>query len=121
MNRYGRDCLAPEYSHLFENLTLPDPSDRHVLAAAITSDSPIIVTYNLSDFPRSVLSQYAIEAQHPDVFLSALFQAAPQQFVEAINDLPAALKDPPVTLENRLELMRKMDLKKTAQLVEEAL
>ncbi|MGO8955047.1 MAG: hypothetical protein ACLP1W_14895 [Rhodomicrobium sp.] len=35
-------------------LTLPDPNDRHVLAAAIHSD--IIVTSNLSDFPANALA-----------------------------------------------------------------
>ena len=120
MDRYGRDCLAPDYRHLIETLTLPDPNDRHVLAAAITSRSSIIVTYNLADFPPRMLASYEIEAQHPDLFLSALFQNSPEPFLEAVHDLLAALKNPPVTLENRLALMRKLGLKKTARLVEDA-
>jgi hypothetical protein len=91
----------------------------HAGILLITSQSSIIVTYNPSDFPQQTLSQYGIEAQHPDVFLSALIQNSPQQFMGAINDLLAALKDPPVTLENRLELMRKLNLKQTARRVEE--
>ena len=55
MNRYGRDCLALDGRSLIDTLTLPDQNDRHVLAAAITSQAPIIVTYNLSDFPLSSL------------------------------------------------------------------
>lgn len=120
MNRYGRDCLAPDYRSLIDTLTLSDQNDRHVLAAAITSQAPIIVTYNLSDFPSSTLSQYEIEAQHPDMFLSALFHHSPQTFIEAIKDLLAALQNPPVTLENRIKLMRKLDLKIMAHLLEEA-
>ena len=120
MDRHGRDCLAPDFHHLIETLTLPDPNDRHVFAAAITSRSSIIVTYNLADFPPRMLAPYEIEAQHPDVFLSALFQNSPEQFREAVHDLLAALKNPPMTLENRLGLMRKLDLKRTAHLIERA-
>jgi len=120
MDRHGRDCLAPDFHHLIETLTLPDPNDRHVFAAAITSRSSIIVTYNLADFPPRMLAPYEIEAQHPDVFLSALFQNSPEQFREAVHDLLAALKNPPVTLKNRLGLMRKLDLKRTAHLIERA-
>ena len=80
MDRYGRDCLAPDYRHLIETLTLPDPNDRHVLAAAITSSSSLIVTYNLADFPPRTLALYEIEAQHPDLFLSALFRILPNNF-----------------------------------------
>lgn len=120
MDRYGRDCLAPDYQHLIETLTLPDSNDRHVLAAAIASRSSIIVTYNLADFPLQMLAPYEIEAQYPDVYLSSLFQSSPEQFLEAVNDMLAALKNPPVTLENCLALMRKLDLEQTARLLEGA-
>jgi hypothetical protein len=33
-----RDCLVTDYAKLIDSLTLPDPDDRHVLAAAIRSD-----------------------------------------------------------------------------------
>jgi len=37
MNKAVRDCLVTGYEPLIEGLKLPDPDDRHVLAAAITS------------------------------------------------------------------------------------
>ncbi len=58
------------YESLIENLSLPDPDDRHVLAAAIKGDAQIIVTANLKDFPSSVLLAYSIRAEHPDEFIS---------------------------------------------------
>jgi hypothetical protein len=36
MNAHVRDCLVTGYEPLIETLDLPDPDDRHVLAAAVT-------------------------------------------------------------------------------------
>lgn len=35
MNVHVRDCLVTGYEHRIKALSLPDPDDRHVLAAAI--------------------------------------------------------------------------------------
>lgn len=51
MNRAIRDVLVTGYEPLVEVLDLPDPDDRHVLAAAITARAQVIVTDNLKDFP----------------------------------------------------------------------
>jgi hypothetical protein len=37
MNNGVRDCLVSEYEPLIDELKLPDPGDRHVLATAIKS------------------------------------------------------------------------------------
>ena len=71
-----RDSLVTGYEALIESLSLPDPDDRHVLAAAIHSKAEIIVTFNLTDFPVSALASYGIEAEHPDVFISKLIDTA---------------------------------------------
>jgi len=58
MDRSTRDALITGYHGLIDGLKLPDPDDRHVLAAAIVGRCDVIVTQNLKDFPRSVLAQY---------------------------------------------------------------
>jgi len=71
------DCLVTGYEGLIESLELPDPDDRHVLAASIRASAQVIVTSNLSDFPSEHLDPYAIEAQSPDQFVLHLVDLAP--------------------------------------------
>ncbi len=47
MNEAVRDCMVTGYEELIDALTLPDPHDRHVLAAAIRAGAEVIVTFNL--------------------------------------------------------------------------
>ncbi len=63
------DGLVDGYEELVAGLTLPDPDDRHVLAAAIRCGASVIVTFNQRDFPADVLASYGIESQHPDEFV----------------------------------------------------
>lgn len=51
MDTATRDSLVTGYEALIDTLTLPDPDDRHVLAAAIVGRCDVIVTQNLKDFP----------------------------------------------------------------------
>jgi len=114
MERYGREWHAPDYETYLSLVTLPDEDDRHVVAAAIAANAPIIVTFNLSDFPSSALAGHGIQAQHPDTFLSQLFDQEPALFVEAIRDLLAGLKHPPRTLAQQLDILRAQGLQQTA-------
>jgi hypothetical protein len=69
MNRAVPDCLVTGYEPFIQELTLPDPDDRHVLAAAIRCQAGVIVTLNVRDFPDEVVARYGISVQHPDEFL----------------------------------------------------
>jgi len=63
------DCLVTGYEDLIDGLKLPDPDDRHVLAAAIRAHAQVIVTANLKHFPLEYLTQFDIEAKLPDDFV----------------------------------------------------
>ena len=58
-----------------DGLTLPDPDDRHVLAAALAAGADTILTMNLRDFPASALAPHGVAAFHPDDFLCGLHDA----------------------------------------------
>jgi hypothetical protein len=102
MNEAVRDCLVTGYENLVESLALPDPDDRHVLAAAIRADAQVIVTFNLKDFPATALAGYDIEAQHPDEFVASLFDAAPGPLCGAVKRQREGLRNPPKTAEELL-------------------
>lgn len=68
-----QDAIVTDYEELIGGLQLPDPDDRHVLAAAIKSKCDAIVTFNLKDFPAEAVGKYDIEVLHPDEFLFQQF------------------------------------------------
>ncbi len=73
------------YADLVDSLTLPDPGNCHVLAAAIRIGTEIIASYNLRDFPVDALTAYGIEARHPDEFVARLLDVAPAAVAAAAN------------------------------------
>ena len=113
MDSHVRDCLVQGYEPLIPSLTLPDPDDRHVLAAAIHSEADVIVTYNLRDFPSTVLAQYGIEALHPDDFLIQLLDSSPDVFCTAVKLHRESLKNPPKTVDEYLATLERQSLTQT--------
>ena len=111
MNQAAPNCLVSGCEARIPALSLPDEGDRHVLAAAIESGASVIVTYNLSDFPNSVLSGYGMEALHPDVFLLALFDQDAALFLRGVQAHRASLKKPPKTAQEYLATLRIIGLK----------
>lgn len=114
MNEAVRDCLVTGYEDLIESLSLPDPDDRHVLAAAIRGDAEVIVTFNLKDFPVSELSRHNIQAQHPDDFLMVLFETATGPFCAVVKRQREGLRNPPRTAEELLATLESQGLVQTA-------
>jgi hypothetical protein len=113
MDRHAEDCLVTGYESLIGSLTLPDPDDRHVLAAAIVTGADVIVTHNLRDFPPEILDRYDIEAQHPDEFLRHVIDLAPVLVVDAVRAQQASLAKPPLTMGELLARFERLGLAET--------
>jgi predicted nucleic acid-binding protein len=79
------DADVTDYSPLIADLKLPDPDDRHVLAAAIAGKASVIVTWNLKDFPARDLLPYEVTSQSPDDFLTDLHVAFPGAVISSVN------------------------------------
>jgi predicted nucleic acid-binding protein len=113
MNAAVRDCLVVGYEGRIDSLTLPDPDDRHVLAAAIEAQAQVIVTHNLRDFPASALQPHGLEAQHPDEFILRVITINPLVVRETVETHQQALKNPPKTSAQYLETLSNQGLPKT--------
>ncbi len=96
MNNSILDCMVEDYEELIEGLKLPDINDVHVLAAAIKSQSQVIVTFNLKDFPKEILDKYQIEAQHPDTILRYQIDLNLPIFLSCVKSVRGRLKNPPL-------------------------
>ncbi|KVC26716.1 toxin-antitoxin system, toxin component, PIN family protein [Burkholderia pseudomultivorans] len=118
MDRAIPDAVVTGYESLIAGLVLPDADDRHVLAAAIRCNASVIVTFNRKDFPEEVLSPYGIEAQHPDEFVDNLFDLEPAVVVAAARRQREALKQPPLTADRYLEILRRQGMVQTCQALE---
>lgn len=108
------DSLIVGYEELIPTLTLPDPDDRHVLAAAIHGGADGIVTFNLKDFPSSVLDAYGIEAIHPDEFVVRLLESSPESVCFAVRSQRELLKCPPKTVAEHAGTLAGVGLTQTA-------
>lgn len=110
MDSNVRDCLVEGYEPLLSSVELPDPDDRHVLAAAIKGRADLIVTFNLKDFPEAVLDGFGIEAQHPDEFITNLINLNAAAVCEAVANQRRALRNPPVNADQLLITLEKQGL-----------
>jgi len=113
MNDTVPDCLVEGYEDLIQGLDLPDPNDRHVLAAAIHSSCDAIITMNLKDFPTSHVGKYDIEILHPDDFIFNQFGLDTAAVLTSALKCRERLRNPPKTAAEYLERLEAQGLPKT--------
>lgn len=120
MNASVLDCLVENYEAVAATLTLPDPGDHHVLAAAIIGHADAIITFNLKDFPADVLAIYNIEAQHPDDFIANQLDLRQLEALAAIKAMRARLRNPPKTAGELIDTLERNRLPLTASILRTA-
>lgn len=104
---------SPGYEPIIDTLTLPDPDDRHVLAAAIRCGADAIITFNAKDFPVAVLAPLDIEIIHPDDFIYYQLDMAPSVCCMAFRAQRSALKKPPMDVDAFLATLQRQQLPQT--------
>jgi hypothetical protein len=112
------EALVSGFEGRIRDLSLPDASDRHVLAAAIHVGADHIVTFNTRDFPASKLAPYGIEATDPDELISGLFERAPTAVAQVAAAHRRSLTRPSKTRTEYLDLLRSSQLEETARFLQ---
>ena len=118
MNAAFPDAEVYGFEELIDELELPDPNDRHVLAVGIKCKADAIITFNKKDFPRQYLSQFNIEVYDPDKFLNLLNNLSPATVNRALENQLNSLKNPPMTKIELIETLVKCNLKVAIKLFE---
>jgi predicted nucleic acid-binding protein len=86
------EAEVPIPSEILKTVTgLPDPSDGHVLAAAICGSAQAIVTQNIRHFPEKCLKPYDLVCLTPDEFLVQQWGATPQGMSDKLDAQAMAL------------------------------
>jgi PIN domain len=116
MDQHVRGCRVRGYERWERRLTLPDPDDRHVLAAALACVADVIVTFNTSDFPATVLAPFGVTAVTPDAFAVQFLRAG--IVVTAAAEHRASLRRPPLSAAEYLDALRRNGLSATAAALE---
>lgn len=114
------DCLVTHYEKLANNIELPDPDDRHVVAAAIVGHADAIITFNIKDFPPAVLQPYGIEVQHPDEFVVNQLQLQKIPALSAIKKMRARWTNPARSAQDLITAFELCGLPLTADFLREA-
>lgn len=116
-----QECFVTGYEPLIEGLELPDPDDRHVLAAAIKCSAQIIVTENLKDFPPEALEEHGIEVLGVDDALVNTFDLFPIEGARALRTVRQRYNNPPFRPSEFLLDLTKSGMPKLAAMARSAI
>nr|MBS0038251.1 PIN domain-containing protein [Saprospiraceae bacterium] len=115
MNNAFPDANVEKYENFIQEIKIPDPNDRHVVAAALRSRADVIVTNNLKDFPPSITEKFGIEIQHPDLFLSNVYDLDPAKANAAFRKQLDRLKNPPIPESELFAILKELGLSKVVK------
>ncbi len=104
------DAIVDDFEPIEAGLDLPDPNDRHVLAAAIRCGAQAIITANLDDFPPERLARWNVEAIHPDDFIVHMLDLSEGTVVAVLHQQAGALRNPPRSASEVLDSLERNGL-----------
>ena len=84
MNDALPTAMVSGYEKYVAEVNLPDPNDRHVVAAGIAAGASIILTWNLRHFPAKELKKFGLLRETPDAFLSGLYDKVPDLMISSL-------------------------------------
>jgi predicted nucleic acid-binding protein len=104
------DAMVSGYEKHIETISLPDPDDRHVVAAAIEAKATHILTWNLRHFPARALKAHGLIRQTPDAFLADLYDQVPELLLASLVNARRNLSKSSPSAEEFLNVLREQRL-----------
>ncbi|WP_433372727.1 PIN domain-containing protein [Actinoplanes sp. CA-142083] len=105
-----RDWKVSGHQALIDSLKLPDPDDRHVLAAAIKARAQVIVTANLRDFPADELHKWDVDPKSPDEFVRDQISLDRSAIYASVQQIADSWKNPPGGIDDVLDRLERSGL-----------
>lgn len=99
MDEAFEDARVDGWEPLEQTIDLPDPDDRHVVAAALRGRADAIVTENIKDFPDAVLKPLGLETIRLDAFLLDQYDLNPSATRRIVAEQAAAMTHPQVEVD----------------------
>jgi len=117
MNDALPTALVNGYEEHIRRVTLPDPNDRHVVAAGIATNASLILTWNLRHFPENELRKFSLRKMTPDAFLCGLFDEIPDLVIGSFSNARRNLSKTRASASDFIRILESQKLVQLAKLV----
>jgi hypothetical protein len=117
MDKVLPQALVRGYEGHIPPIKLPDPDDRHVVAAGIASGASVIITWNLRDFPPTELRKYGLRRTTPDRFLTGIYNKLPDVVIASLANARRNLTKSVTSAMEFVEILREQRLTQLAKRV----
>jgi len=118
MNRALPTATIGGYEEHIPRVTLPDPDDRHIVAAGIAANASLVLTWNLRHFPANELKKFGLRRMTPDAFLSGLFDKIPDPVISSLANARRNLSKTRVSASDFIDILERQKLVQVAKRVE---
>lgn len=115
MNDALPTAMVTGYEEHVPAVALPDPNDRHIVAAAIAAKASLILTWNLRHFPEIELKKFGLQRMTPDEFLSGLFEKAPDLVIGCLANARRNLSKSQVSASDFIRILESQKLVQLAK------
>jgi PIN domain len=110
MNDALPTAMVSSYENHVPEVNLPDPNDRHVVAAGIAAGASIILTWNLRHFPAKELKKFGLRRETPDAFLSGLYDKVPDLTISSLANAQRNLTKTRVSASDFIDVLNSQQL-----------
>jgi predicted nucleic acid-binding protein len=118
MNEALPAAMVNGYENHVAVVNLPDPNDRHVVAAGIAANATVILTWNLRHFPAKELKKFGLRKETPDAFLSDLYDEIPDLMIGSLANVRRNLTKTRVSASDLINILSSQKLTQLARRVQ---